>query len=382
MRPATRAVHAGAPRDGSAPLADPIYVATTYAWETLEERPQYEYSRDGHPNRTFLQDGIASLEGGQFAVAYGSGVAAIAAAVGLAQCGEHVLIATDIYGGTHELATWLLPRHGVEVGWFNALDASSLAQAAKPNTRLVIFESPTNPTLRIADIAAICAEARRLGIVSVFDNTFATPFLQLPLELGADMVVHSTTKYMGGHSDVLGGAAVTNDPDLHAHLHRYARVAGGVPGPFECWLVTRGLRSLSPRMQRHCENAQRVAEFLLEHPRVRRVNYPGLPDHPGHDLAKRQMSGFGGMLSFEVDGSQEETMAVARSCRIFKTAASLGGVESLISYPVRLSHMGMSEAEWQTAGITPQLLRVSVGLEDAEDLVEDLDQALARTSTY
>jgi len=377
MREATLAIHAHQRGARNAPVMTPIYLSSTYQWESFEEVPEWTYSREGHPNRAELESVVAALEGGKYGVAFASGVAGIGAALELAKSGDHVLVARDIYGGTYNLAKHVLPNHGVEVGFFDSLCPNSVAEGAQPNTKLLVFETPTNPTLQICDIEGVISQAKLLGITTVFDNTFATPVLQKPLEFGADVVCHSTTKYLGGHSDVVGGVVVTSDPDIHRHLLSTATIVGGVPGPFDAWLVCRGIKSLVPRMRMHCESALQVAQFLAAHPKVKKVNHPGLPDHPGHQLAKRQMRAFGAMLSFEIDGSAHDAMTFGKKCRIFKMAASLGGVESLISYPTKMSHAGLTEKERISRGIPPTLLRVSIGLEDPADLLEDLEQALA-----
>ncbi len=376
MRPPTRAIHCGQEEGPNAPLAPSIHVSTTFEWESFDAEPHFIYGRYTNRNREMLEETLAALENAKFATAYGSGMAAMNAALSLAQAGDRVLIANDVYGGTQTFGEWLLPRQGIEWGAFDIADVPGLTSALERKTRLIVFESPTNPTIRIADIRHISDVAHRAGALCVFDNTFATPCLQNPLDLGADVVMHSTTKTLGGHSDVLGGALLTNDPDLQAHFVRYAKVAGGVPGPFDCWLTLRGIRSLFPRMKMQCENALSIAEFLRRHPRVSRVHYPGLPSDPGHELARTQMKAFGSMLAFGVDDSKEATLAFAEKCRIFRLAASLGGCESSLSYPPVLSHAALPEEERIRRGITPDLLRASIGLEAVEDLLEDLEQAL------
>jgi len=377
MRDSTLAIHAADSHCSTGPVMTPIYLSSTYSWDSFESEPQdWVYSRVGNPNRGELETTVAALEGAKFATAFGSGMAAISAAMELVENGDHVLVAEDIYGGTYNLSKSFMPRHGVEVSYFDSLRAESIAESVKPNSKLLIFESPTNPTLQICDIAAVVGEAKRFGLTTVFDNTFATPALQKPLGFGVDVVCHSTTKYMGGHSDVVGGILATNDAALHELLFSASATMGGVPGPFDAWLVSRGLKTLIPRMRMHCENALKVAIFLDGHPKVAKVNFPGLPCHPGHELAKRQMNAFGAMLSFEIAGTPQEAMTFGRKCRLFKMAASLGGIESLLAYPTKMSHFGMTEEERLARGIPPTLIRVSVGLEDPDDLCEDLDQAL------
>lgn len=335
------------------------------------------YARYGNPNRDALERTLASLENARFGVCFASGMAAVAAAMSLAKAGDHVLVAEDIYGGTFNLATRVLPRNGVEVSFFDSLAAGGLEEAARPNTRLAVFESPTNPTLRIADIEAVAGAARARGIVSVFDNTFATPFLTRPLDLGVDVVVHSTTKFLAGHTDVTGGAALTNDPEIHAHLLEHLKTSGGVPEPFASWLTLRGVKTLPARMRVHCDNAAAIASYLAAHPKIERVYYPGLADGPSRGVAERQMGGrFGGLVSFEVAGGRSEAFAFAERVRVMQIAASLGGVETLLSYPPLFSHAGLTEEQRLARGIGPNLMRASVGLEDIEDLIEDFAQAL------
>jgi cystathionine beta-lyase/cystathionine gamma-synthase len=377
VREATIAIHAGEDEADNAPISPSIHVSSVYEWPNLDQKPEWVYSRETHPNRRSLEMVVAALEGAEFGVAFSSGMAGINAALELAQAGDHVLIGNDVYGGTFGLGKSVLPRHGVGIDIFDPCDLCSIQAVAKPNSKLLVFETPSNPMLRVADIRAVVAEAKKLGLLTIFDNTFATPVLQKPLAMGVDVVCHSTTKYLSGHSDVLGGVVVTNNAEIAKHLVGYATAAGGVPGPFDSWLVGRGIKSLVPRMRMHCENAQRVAEFLADHPNVKAVNYPGLASHPGHEIAKTQMKGFGAMLSFEVNGGAEQVAALGKKCRVFKIAASLGGVESLMSYPRMMSHVGMTEPERLERGITASLVRLSVGLEDPDDLIEDLDAALS-----
>jgi cystathionine beta-lyase/cystathionine gamma-synthase len=377
MRDSTLAIHAADCHDATGPVMKPIYLSSTYKWESFEQEPEdWVYSRVGHPNRGELEQTVAALEGAKYATGFGSGMAGISAAMEIAEAGDHVLIAEDIYGGTFNLSKSFMPRHGIEVSYFDSLLPNSVAESARPNTKLLVFESPTNPTLEVCDMAAVVAEAKKLGITTVFDNTFATPILQKPLEFGVDVVCHSTTKYMGGHSDVVGGVVATNDAAIHELLFSASATIGAVPGPFDAWLVARGLKTLYPRMMMHCDNAMQVAEFLSKHPKVAKVNYPGLPCSPGHELAKKQMKKFGAMLSFEIAGTAYEAMIFGKKCKLFKMAGSLGGVESLLSYPTKMSHIGMTEEERIARGIPPTLVRVSIGLEHPDDLCEDLDQAL------
>jgi len=377
MRFTTKAIRVGQTPDSDyRAVIPPLYQSATFAWESLDDVPKIDYTRCANPNRQVLEDVIASLEGGRHAVCFGSGMAAVVAAIGLLKAGDHLLVASDIYGGTHRVAEKLLPRQGIECSEFDASRIESLEENVRPNSRMVIFETPTNPNLRVMDIAALASKARELGLISVFDNTFASPYLQTPLDLGIDIVVHSTTKYIGGHSDVIGGALVTNDDHIHEHVFEWAKTVGAVPSPFDCWLTLRGVKTLALRMRQHCDNAQAVAEFLESDPRVARVHYPGLPSHPDHAIARKQMRGFGGMVAFEVAGTPEQARAVAEATRIFLLAESLGGVESIIGYPPLMSHATMSEDQRLSKGIPPTMLRLSVGIEDTQDLLDDLAQAL------
>jgi len=376
MRFATKALRVGQDPDPKyRAVIPPLYQSATFAWEDLDHIPPIDYTRCANPNREILEQVIAALENGQHAVLFASGMAAIGAAFSLLQNGDHLLMANDIYGGTFRLAEKHLNRQGITTSFFCAHNPLSIHDAVQPNTKMLIFETPTNPNLRVSDIAAVCREAKKHGLTVVFDNTFASPALQNPLDLGADIVVHSTTKYISGHSDVIGGAAVTNDPELHLHMFEWNKAWGAVPSPFDCWLSLRGVKTLSCRMKCHCSNAQAVAEFLAGHSRVARVHYPGLVTHPDHAVAKRQMTGFGGMLAFELE-SVELARKVAESSKVFLLAESLGGVESLIAYPPLMSHATMTEEQRLQRGIPPTMLRLSVGVEDEADLIEDLDNAL------
>lgn len=377
MRFATKAIRVGQnPDQDFRAVVTPLYQSATFGWQDLDHIPSVDYTRCTNPNRLVLEQVIASLENGKHAVVFGSGMAAIMGAFSLLQQGDHVVSATDIYGGTYRALDKYLPRQGVSFSEFDASKPETLESAIKPNTKMVVFESPTNPNVRIMDIETIAAKAKDLGLLSVFDNTFASPYLQNPLDLGVDIVVHSTTKYINGHSDVVGGALVTNSGSIHEHAFEYLKAVGSVPSPFDCWLSLRGVKTLAARMRQHCENAQIVAEFLESQPNVERVHYPGLKSHPDHELAKRQMRGFGAMLAVEVKGSESKARKVAESCRIFQLAESLGGVESLIGYPPLMSHATMTPQQRLEKGIPPTMLRLSVGIEDPQDLVEDLAQAL------
>jgi cystathionine beta-lyase/cystathionine gamma-synthase len=379
MRFATKALRVGQELDPKyRAVIQPLYQSATFGWEDLDHTPDIDYTRCSNPNRKTLEQVIASLENAEHCVLFASGMAAIVGAFSLLQQGDHVLIASDIYGGTFRVGEKLLPRQGIEVGEFCAHEPLSINDAIQPNTKLVIFETPTNPNIRVSDIEAVTKVAKSHGLIVVFDNTFASPALQNPLDLGVDIVVHSTTKYISGHSDVIGGAAVTNNAEYATAIYEWNKAVGAVPSPFDCWLSLRGVKTLACRMEKHCANAQKVAEFLEAHPKVAKVHYPGLPSHPDHATAKKQMKGFGGMLAFEVKGDTQAARTVCESTEVFILAESLGGVESLIGYPPLMSHATMTEEQRVTKGIPPTLIRVSVGIEDAQDLIDDLDRALAK----
>lgn len=378
MKFATKALRIGQDLQGPyKPVIPPIYQSATFGWDNLDTVPPFDYTRCANPNKSCLEQVIASLENGKYCVAFSSGMAAIQAALALLQAGDHLLMASDIYGGTHRLAHNLLPRQGVTCTEFCAQEPFCIKEHVQPNTKMAIFEGPTNPNMRVVDIAGIASEARKLGLISVFDNTFASPYLQNPLDLGVDIVVHSTTKYISGHSDVIGGAIVTNDEEKHNFFFEFLKTVGSTPSPFDNWLSLRGVKTLAVRMRAHCENAQSVAEFCDQHPKIKKVHYPGLLSHPDHQLAKRQMRGYGGMVAIEFE-TEAQARKVAESTQVFLLAESLGGVESLVAYPPLMSHATMTEEQRLERGIPPTMLRLSVGIEDIEDLIADLDQALAQ----
>ncbi len=378
MRFATKAIRIGQdPEREHRSVTYPIYQTSTFAWDQCDAEPPIAYSRVSNPNRNVLEQVLASMENGAFATVFGSGMAAVVAGLSGLQAGDHVLVSSDIYGGTHRYIESILPRQGISHSVFDACRPASIAEQVLANTKMLVFESPTNPLLRVCDIAAVVAEAKKHGLTTLFDNTFASPALQNPLDLGVDIVMHSTTKYISGHSDVIGGALITNS-DAHAlQAFEWIKNTGATPSPFDCWLSLRGLKTLDVRMRRHCENAQKVAEYLASRDDVEAVFYPGLPDHPDHAIARRQMSGFGGMLSFTI-GDAEFARAVATHTECFLLAESLGGVESLIGYPTLMSHGCLTEDQRVERGVHPNLLRLSVGIEDADDLIEDLDRAILR----
>ena len=373
----TRAIHEGQePDPTTGAVIVPIYQTSTYVQEDAGRHQGYEYSRTGNPTRAALETCLASLESASYGFAFASGMAAETTVMHLLSPGDRVVSVNDVYGGTYRLFTKVYEPKGYEFEFLTADDVNErLRDAIDERTRIVWVETPTNPLLNVVDIRAAAAAAHEAGAICVVDNTFATPYLQRPLELGADVVVHSTTKYIGGHSDVVGGFAGTTDPTIAERLAFLQNSLGGIPGPFDSWLVLRGVKTLAIRMREHCANAARVAEFLEGHPAVERVRYPGLASHPQHELAKAQMDGFGGMISFELAGSREDALEVLRGTTIWKLGESLGGVESLIEHPGLMTHATLAESPFRLA---ENLIRLSVGIESAGDLIADLEQALAR----
>ncbi|HEY3248601.1 MAG TPA: cystathionine gamma-synthase [bacterium] len=370
----TRAIHDGQPPDpATGAVIPPIYQTATYAQDAPEVHKGFDYSRTANPTRTALETCLASLEEAQYGLAFASGMAAITTTAYLLNPGDQVVAPDDVYGGTHRLFRQVLGRYGIETSFVDMTDPTRLEAVLTPRTRLVMVETPTNPYLKILDITAVAELAHARDALVVVDNTFATPYLQRPLTMGADVVVHSTTKYLGGHSDVVGGAVLTNSRDVFDTLKFHQNAAGAVPGPFDCWLVLRGMKTLAARMDRHSAAAMAVADFLRGHPAVTRVFYPGLADHPGHELARRQMSGFGGMVSFIVRGGEPAARAVAAGTEVFTLAESLGGVESLLDHPASMTHATLTGSSLQ---VDPGLLRLSVGLEHPQDLIDDLAHAL------
>ena len=377
MRFLTAAIHAGQPADpATGATIVPIYQTSTFTQSAPGEHRGYEYSRSGNPTRAALEECLASLEGGAFGLAFASGLAAEAGVLSLLRPGDHVVAAEDLYGGTARLLRQVYAPLGIATSFVDTTDLDAVRSALTPATRLIWVETPSNPLLAISDIAALAEVAHAGGARLVVDNTFATPYLQRPLELGADIVVHSTTKYIGGHSDVVGGAVLLNDADLRDAIAFYQNAAGGIPGPFDAWLTLRGLKTLGLRMAAHSANAERIARFLAEAPEVEEVHYPGLASHPGHDLAARQMSGFGGMVSVRLAGGRDAAHRFLKALHVFSLAESLGGVESLASYPAEMTHASIPEEERERRGIGGGLVRLSVGVEDVDDLLEDVASAL------
>ena len=370
----TRAVHGGQePDEATGAITVPIHLATTFVQSAPGQHRGYEYSRTSNPTRAALERSLAGLEGARHGFAFASGMAAEDALVGLLHPGDHVVLGLDAYGGTFRLIARIYGERGITWSAVDLTDTEALAAALRPETRQVWVETPTNPMLTVVDIAAVAGAAHSAGASLVVDNTFATPYLQNPLALGADAVVHSSTKYLGGHSDVVGGFIATGDTELAERLAFVQNAAGAVPSPFDCYLLLRGIKTLGVRMDRHCDNARAVADYLVGHPSVARVLYPGLPDHPGHDVATRQMSGFGGMVSCILAGGEAAAVAAVSSTRIFQLAESLGAVESLIEQPSTMTHLSVADSP---LAVDPGLIRLSVGIETIADLLDDLAQAL------
>jgi cystathionine beta-lyase/cystathionine gamma-synthase len=366
----TRAIHTGSePDPATGAVIPPIYAVSTYEQEAPGVHKGFDYSRADNPTRKRLERALADLEGAKYAVTFASGVAATAAILTLLAPGDHVLAGDDLYGGTYRLFEQIYRKYGIDFDYVDTSDLESVTP--KGNTKLIWLETPTNPLMKITDIQAV-AERKGQALLAV-DNTFASPYLQRPLELGADLVLHSSTKYLSGHSDLIGGVVMTNHPELYKQLKFIQKSVGAVPSPFDCFLVHRGIKTLAVRMRAHCENARRIAEFLQGHPKVTHVYYPGLPEHPGHEVAQRQMKDFGGMLSFELQG---DVQAFCRELKVFTLAESLGGVESLANHPATMTHASIPKEERERRGIRDNLIRLSIGIEHPDDLIADLKRAL------
>jgi cystathionine beta-lyase/cystathionine gamma-synthase len=376
MRFDTKAIHAGQePDPTTGAVTVPIYQTSTYVQDALGEHRGYEYARTKNPTRSALEACVAELESGTHGVAFASGMAAITALAMTFSSGDHCIVSNNTYGGTFRLFDKVFSRFGLEFSYVDTSDQEATRAAVRPSTRMIFIETPTNPVMTITDIAATAEVARESGILLAVDNTFMSPYFQRPIELGADVVVHSTTKYLNGHSDGIGGAIVVKDAELAERLYFLQNAAGAIIGPQDAFLVLRGLKTLGVRMRQHDVNGRRIASFLSEHPKIEHVYYPGLASHPQHDLARRQMSGFGGMISFET-GSLESARRVLNNVKLCALAESLGGVETLICHPASMTHASVPETERARLGITDGLVRISVGIEDADDLIEDLDVAL------
>jgi len=374
----TRAVHAGQDPDPSTgAIMTPVYMTSTYVQSSPGVNKGYDYSRTINPTRVALEKNLAALEGGKHGLAFSSGMGAANCVLDLLSAGDHVVAGNDLYGGSYRIMRRVFERFGLTFSFVDTTDATLMGAAFRKNTKLLWIETPSNPLLRVTHVAACADVAKEHHALTLVDNTFATPYLQQPLKLGADIVLHSTTKYLGGHSDVVGGALVVNDDELHSRLRFLQNAVGAVPGPMDCFLVLRGTKTLHLRMERHCANARKIAEFLAEHPAVTKVHFPGLASHPQHALATKQMRAPGGMVSFEVRGGIDASRKVAERVQLFALAESLGGVESLLDHPAIMTHASIPAAERHAAGLADGLLRLSVGVEDVEDLVADLKQALA-----
>lgn len=376
MRRKTKLIHGGIVGDpATGAVSVPIYQVSTYKQDGVGNHKGFEYSRTGNPTRHALEELIKDLEGGKAGFAFGSGMAAITAVIMMFDSGDHVILTDDVYGGTYRVITKVLNRFGIEATFVDSSDLKNIKEAIKSNTKAVYIETPTNPLLKITDIEAAANLAKENGLLTIVDNTFSTPYWQTPIELGADIVLHSATKYLGGHSDVVAGLVVVNSDQLAEDLHFVQNSTGGVLGPQDSWLLMRGIKTLGIRMEETEHNTKAIVEFLLGHPAVRNVYYPGIEAHPNHDIAKKQAQGFGGMVSFDV-GSEKNADQLLEGVKYFTLAESLGAVESLISVPARMTHASIPKERRDELGITDGLVRISVGLEDAEDLIEDLKQAL------
>src|SRR5689334_22172428 len=378
MKQATKFIHAGAEPDPSTgAIMTPIFQTSTYVQEAPGKNKGFEYARSQNPTRKALEDAFAIIENGKFGLAFSSGVAATDAVIKLLQPGDEVIAANDMYGGSYRLFSKIFEKFGIKFHYMDMHDVNNIAKLINANTKLIWMETPTNPLMNIVDIAAVAALAKPKNILVCVDNTFASPYLQNPLDLGADIVMHSVTKYLGGHSDVIMGSLSMNDKKLREDLYFLQKSCGAVPGPMDCFLVLRGIKTLHLRMQRHCENGDKIAHWLRDNKKVGKVFWPGFEDHPNHAIAKKQMKGFGGMISFELkDNSFAHARRVLTSTKLFSLAESLGGVESLINHPASMTHASIPREERIKNGLSDTLIRLSVGVEDADDLIADLDQAI------
>lgn len=374
----TKAIHAGVePDPATGAIMTPIYQTSTYVQEKVGQHKGYGYSRTLNPTRHALEKALAELENAKYGACFGSGVAAIDALLKMLNPGDEVITTDDLYGGSYRIFTGVYAKYGIKFHFVSMNDLKNLSQTINKNTKLIWIETPTNPMMNIIDIEAVAKIAKKANIMLGVDNTFATPYLQSPMDLGADLVMHSATKYLGGHSDVVMGALVMNDQSIADEIYRIQNSSGGITGPMDSFLVLRGLKTLHLRMQRHCENGEKIARFLKVHPKVDKVYWPGFEDHPSHAIAKQQMRGFGGMISFSVKGNDlKEAHSIMERFKVFSLAESLGGVESLTCHPATMTHAAIPAKERQKVGIVDSLIRLSVGVEDAEDLINDLKQAL------
>lgn len=378
MKIGTKVIHAGIkPDPATGAIMTPIYQTSTYAQESPGKHKGFAYARSSNPTRSALEANLAALENGSFAYCFASGMAAMDAVIRLLEPGTEVLATSDIYGGTFRQLTQIHQSIGIKSRFLDMTDVESFAQAINSDTRLIWIETPTNPMLNLIDIKAICKLAKSAGILVCVDNTFASPYLQTPLDLGADIVMHSCTKYLGGHSDVVMGALIVNDEQVANQLQFIQNAVGAIPGPQDCFLMLRGIKTLHLRVQRSCENANKIAHFLKNHPKVNKVYYPGFKTHPGHQIALEQMNDFGGMVSFDLkEDTPESAFAIMRNTKLFLLAESLGGVESLIGHPATMTHASIPQVDRHKIGLTDSLIRISVGVEDVDDLLSDLKQAL------
>ncbi|NDK57680.1 cystathionine gamma-synthase [Pontibacter fetidus] len=378
MKFGTKAIHAGVePDPTTGAIMTPIYQTSTYVQRSPGDHKGYEYSRTHNPTRTQLQNALAALENGKHGLCFASGMAAIDAVIKLLAPGDEVISTNDLYGGSYRIFTKIFQNYGIKFHFTNMADLSKVEALVNENTKMIWVETPTNPLLNIIDIKGCAEIAKKHNLLLVADNTFATPYLQTPLDLGADIVMHSLTKYMGGHSDVVMGALIVNNDDLHERLAFIQNACGGTPGPQDCFLILRGLKTLHLRMERHCQNGRKIAEYLKNHPKVEKVFWPGFEDHNNHNVAKEQMNDFGGMISFVLIGDKvEDATHVLEKLKYFALAESLGGVESLCGHPATMTHASIPREERMKAGLSDSLIRLSVGVEDAEDLIADLEQAI------
>jgi cystathionine beta-lyase len=379
MKFGTKAIHGGlAPDSATGAIMTPIYQTSTYVQEGVGNHKGYEYSRTLNPTRHALEKNLAAIENGKFGACFGSGLAAMDCVIKMLNPGDEVISTNDLYGGSYRIFTTIFEKYGIKFHFVPMQDTKAIEEKINGNTKLIWVETPTNPMMNIIDIEAVSVVAKKNNILLAVDNTFATPYLQNPLDLGADIVMHSVTKYLGGHSDVVMGALVVNDEKIANEIYRIQNSSGAVCGPQDAFLVLRGIKTLHLRVQRHCENGEKVATFLANHPKVENVYWPGLPTHPNHDIAKKQMRDFGGMVSFTLKGNKlDDALNVVKKVEIFALAESLGGVESLIGHPATMTHAAIPKAEREKTGVVDSLIRLSVGVEDAEDLVADLEKALS-----
>jgi cystathionine beta-lyase len=379
MKFGTKAIHAGVqPDQATGAIMTPIYQTSTYVQDGVGNHKGYEYSRTQNPTRHALEKNIAAIENGEFGACFGSGLAAIDCVIKMLNPGDEVISTNDLYGGSYRIFTTIFEKYGIVFHFVDMQNVKEVELAVSKNTKVIWVETPTNPMMNIVDIAAMAAIAKKTGALLCVDNTFATPYLQNPLDLGADIVMHSVTKYLGGHSDVIMGALVTSNEKIAAEMYRIQNSSGAVCGPMDSFLVLRGIKTLHLRMQRHCENGEKIANFLLESDRIEKVYWPGFESHPNHFVAKAQMRGFGGMISFTLKGNKlDDALEIVKKTKLFALAESLGGVESLIGHPATMTHASIPRAVREQSGVVDSLIRLSVGLEDADDLIEDLRQALA-----